>query len=132
MKIKNIVLLDKEFVDALVFFSKQLLPIAVSYMLDKCFPIIQKELESFNKSREDLIKAYAFATHNEDGSVNYEMSRASQDNQKQFWSEFNDLIGIEFELPIENKLELSFKKVPDLVISSEYLNKLKVLIDFKE
>lgn len=131
MKLSNSILLDNVFVEALKFFSKLHLPITISFMLDKCLEVMQKELEFVNKKREDLIKKYGVASTDERGT-SYDVFKSSPENQKSFVSEMNELLAIEFELPIEKKLEVSLKKIENIEISTEYVNKLKFLLDFKE
>jgi hypothetical protein len=129
MKLKNFVLLDNSFVEAMKYFSKQHIPIALAFSLDKCLDDMQKEMERVNKHRNELFKKYGNEKELENGE---KVVQVSPENIPAFTSEMNELINLEFEVPIDKKIGVSLSKLANLDISPEYLNKLKMLIEFKE
>ncbi len=63
----------------------------------------------------------------------YDVNKSSEENRKKFASEMNDLLALEFDIPLEKKLEIDVnnKDFENLHLSSEKIAKLELLIDFK-
>ncbi len=132
MKIKNFFLIDKSFIDSLKYMTQVHLPITISFSLDKCFEVIEKELKHVENKRLEIYKRYAIYVDLGEGKGHYTLEGVSGDNLNSFHQEMNELINIEFNIPIESKFQLSISKLKDVELSIEYLNKLKLLFDFKE
>lgn len=133
MKIKNGVLLNQNFVEALMHFSRLPLPIKVSFPLQKCLKVFQAEETPIRAAKDDLIKKYGEPILNESGeSIGWNIGKASKQNQDKFMKELAEFMELEFEIPLEKKLELTIKDVEDLKISSDHLVSMELLVDFKE
>ncbi len=133
MKIRNAVLFDVNFIESLMHFTKLQLPIKVSYPLQKCLKLFQTEEVAVKASRDELIKKYGAPQMNEkEEAIGWDISKASKEDQEKFINEFNDLMGFEIELPIENKLVLKLANVENLNVSVEHLNSIGSLIDFQD
>lgn len=134
MKLKNIALLDKEFLKTCMFIHKQDLPIKISYPLKKVIEILEKEEKTVETYKNDLIKKYGQTVLDEsDNIIGYNVSKASKENQESYVKEMEELISIEFEIPIEKKFEIDINNdiYKDLQLSSEKITKLETLFEFK-
>lgn len=131
MKLKNYLVLDKLFIESINYFLKVPIPITVTFMLDKCLDVMSKELEKIEKHKLEIYKKYATISQNEKGDAIYDIQQTSEENKMNFKKDMEELLNIEFEIPIENKFEINVSKVSNFDISYEYFNKLKNIIDFK-
>lgn len=133
MKVKNFVLFDNVFTEALMFFVKLHIPVKVSFPLEKCLKRFQEESVSVNAARDNLVKKYGEIVVDKDGNPQaWDISKANKENQDLFSKEILELMNMEFELPVEDRIVVSVKDLEKVSISTEYLNKMRVLVDFRD
>lgn len=141
MKIKNFVLFDTVFIDALMTFVKLPIPMRASFPLDKCLKKFQEEEIAVKTARDNLVKKYGEVTYYdandqipEGASVGdpkgWDVSLASNKNQEMFSKEVTDLMNLEFDIHIDNKIKLSVSEIEDVKVSTSHINKIRLLIDF--
>lgn len=133
MKIKNGILLNNWFIDALSAFVKLPLPVRVSFPLQKCLKVFQAEEPSIRTAKEELVKKYGQPQYNDEKQlIGWDITKAKELDKQKFSEEFSALINIEFDIPLESKLELNIKEIEDLKVSSEHLMNIQELIIIKE
>lgn len=133
MKMKNGIMLNTNFVDALSNFIKLQLPIKVSFPLQKCLKVFQTENTSVLTAKDELIKKYGVPHYNDkDEIIGWDVNKAPKENRDNFVKEYIELSEFDFDLPLEKKLEVNVKDIEDLKISTEHLMLLEHLVDFKE
>lgn len=133
MKVKNFVLFDNLFTEALMFFVKLHIPVKVSFPLEKCLKKFQEEEVAVRTARDNLVKKYGEIVVDKEGNPQaWDIAKASKENQDLFNKEIIELINMEFELPIDNRIEVSIKDLEKVNVSTEYLNKMSLLIDIKD
>jgi hypothetical protein len=94
MKIKlNEILLAKPGFEELI--ENKSIPIIMSYRLNKLIPQLNKELESFEKAKEELFKKYGEKKTDEDGKEVYEII---PENTSVFYNELSTLANEEIEI----------------------------------
>jgi hypothetical protein len=134
MKLKNYVLFDKFFLETCFSLHKQDVPIRVSFPLKKLLEVFEKEEKVVTLSRDGLYKKYGNPVYKTvDEKEELEGYKISIDNQTIFQNEINDLINMEFEIPIENKIEIQVNdpKFENLNLSSEKILTLEKIFEFK-
>ena len=115
MKIKlNEILLAKPGFEELI--ENKDIPILMSYRLNKLIPQLNKELESFEKAKEDLFKKYGELQTKEDDKSVYEIK---PENTSIFYNELSTLANEEITIIYE---PYSIVKV----MNKEDIRKLKI------
>lgn len=143
MKIKNHVLLDTHFVDALMMFINLPLPAKASYPLSKCIKIFEKEEISVKTARNNLIKKYGESTFYTDSDIipegmsvgsqkGWDISKSSITNQQLYSEEFKKLMETEFEIEIDEKINISIDDISKIEVSAEHIDKISIIVDFKD
>lgn len=130
MKIKNVVLLDKEFLKVCGEVHKMDIPMKISFPLRKIVEVLEIEEKRVENMKTELYKKYGNPIFENEEIKGYEIVK---DKVEDFSREFNDLCQFEFEIPIENKIEVDINdpSLKNLNISSEKIFKLELLFNFK-
>ena len=132
MKIKNMVLFDSNFIESLMKFTEMQLPIKISYSLKKCLNIFKTEENELKLHRDDLIKKYGTCITNDAGELIYDLNKSDKKSQESFFQEYNELMDLEVELPIEDKLSISLKDIENKFISAKHIVAIEPLIKIEE
>ena len=84
------------------------------------------------RSRDDLIKKYGTCITNDAGELIYDLNKSDKKSQESFFQEYNELMDLEVELPIEDKLSISLKDIENKFISAKHIVAIEPLIKIEE
>lgn len=100
MNLKNAIVFDNPFLDAFKKMLKFPLPAGVSLQLIQTFKAISEQQSNIFQVRDNLIERYGKI---ENGNPIFN----SEEDEKSFMTEMNNLLKLEFEVPLKEKVELS-------------------------
>lgn len=117
MKLKNAILFDPNFPGALKRLMGKELPSAISLQLVDTFKTLGDRERSVFEVRDKLVERCGTRT---ESGVQYK----SPEDQVTFEKEMQDLLDIEFEVPLKEKLKLA----PNIMISGDDILALESII----
>lgn len=143
MKIKNYVLFDTVFIDALMAFANLPIPVKASYPLSKCLKIFHKEEVSLKTAKNNLIKKYGEETFYDENDIlpegvkigsqkGWDMTIAPIENQNAYNKEIYDLVNMEFDIDLEDKINLSLNDIGNLEVSAGHIDKISLIVEFTD
>lgn len=118
MNLKNGILFDPKFDSAFLKLIKQPFPATVSLQLVETLQKLTSQQTNVFKVRNDLMTR--LVSNIENGIPNFK----SKENELEFSNEINDLLKIEFEIPLKDKVILTEK----LTLSGEDIIALKPIL----
>lgn len=129
MILRNGDILTDDFLGAVKKLLRATMPVRASFKLAQSVKLISANYDEAFKLRTDLIKQYG----KENGEGGFDVRQAAKEDQEKFFSELNDLYQIEFDIPLEKKIDLTKVNFPeDVQMSATELFSLQCLANIDD